>query len=254
VKEILQWNQKLRPMAPTNQRDRLFLYKGKFGVSALTSSTVKQMLKPFCERHNLSRFALASIRPSVLSSCYRVSGDLRKTKSLANHAHIATTIGYVETPQVQAENCARIAALQGAFIGHIEQRSDTGEVESTVPQKPNAELPVGEVTSLFGLDCTNPYDGAAPGTRRGELCTNFMGCFTCPNAIITPDPPTLARLLQARDHLCAAASSLHPARWKAFYAPQLRILEEDILPRFAADELAAAQALMEQLPSLPELR
>lgn len=254
VKEILQWNQKLRSMASTEQQDRLFLYKGMRGVSALTSGTVKHMLKPFCERHNLSRFALASIRPSVLSSFYRASGDLRKTSSLANHAHITTTIRYVETPQVQAENQARIAALQGAFIGHIEQRNDTEVVESTVPQKSSAELPIGEVTSLFGFDCTNPFDGAAPGTRRGELCTNFMGCFTCPNAIITQDPPTLARLLQARDHLCAAASSLHPARWKAFYAPQLRILEEDILTRFAADELSAAQALIEQLPPLPELR
>jgi hypothetical protein len=81
-----------------------------------------------------------------------------------------------------------------------------------------------------------------------------MGCFTCPNAIITPDPATLARLLQARDHLRAAAGALHPARWETFYSPQLRILEEDILPRFSASELAAAQPLVAQLPPLLDLR
>ena len=43
------------------------------------------------------------------------------------------------------------------------------------------------------------------------------------------DPATVARLLQARDHLQAAAATLHPARWEALYAPQLRILEDDIL-------------------------
>ena len=62
------------------------------------------------------------------------------------------------------------------------------------------------------------------------------------------------RLLQARDHLRAAATTLHPARWRAVYAPQLRILEEDILSRFAARELAAAEPLLTQLPPLPELR
>jgi hypothetical protein len=81
-----------------------------------------------------------------------------------------------------------------------------------------------------------------------------MGCFTCPNAIITPDPATLARLLQAHEHMRAASAALHPARWQAFYAPQLRILEEDILPRFAASELAAARSLVAQLPPLPDLR
>jgi hypothetical protein len=107
---------------------------------------------------------------------------------------------------------------------------------------------------MFGFDCRDPLAGTAPGTRPGELCTNFMGCFTCPNAVITPAPLTMARLLQARDHLRAAAATLHPARWQAFYAPQLRILEEDILPRFSARELAAADLLMPRLPPLPDLR
>ena len=70
----------------------------------------------------------------------------------------------------------------------------------------------------------------------------------------TPEPLTVARLLQARGHLRAAAATLHPARWQAFYAPQLRILEEDILPRFAERELAAAESLLSQLPPLPDLR
>lgn len=81
-----------------------------------------------------------------------------------------------------------------------------------------------------------------------------MGCFTCPNAVIPPQPRTMARLLQARDHLRAAAMTLHPARWQAFYAPQLRILEEDILPRFSTREIAAAEPLVAQLPPLPDLR
>ncbi len=254
VREILEWNERLRPLAAVGQRDRLFLYKGKHAVSMLSSSMVKHMLKPFCKRHGLPRFSLASIRPGVLSSFYRASGDLRRTSSVANHAHLATTVRYVEMPEVQAQHRTRIAALQSAFIGHLEQRRSPVTAAPAVAHEPRAALPPGELVSMFGFGCTDPLAGTAPGTHRGELCTNFMGCFTCPNAIITPDPSTVARLLQARDHLRVAATTLHPARWQTFYAPQLRILEEDILPRFGARELAAAQPLLAQLPPLPDLR
>ena len=108
--------------------------------------------------------------------------------------------------------------------------------------------------SMFGFDCKDPLAGIATGTRPGELCTNFLGCFTCPNAIITGDAASLAQLCQARDHLRAAASAIHPARWQALYAPLLRILEQDILPRFSEKELAAAVPLRTRLPPLPELR
>ncbi|WP_435477488.1 hypothetical protein [Variovorax sp. ZT5R36] len=254
VKEIVAWNERLRTLAPVALRERLFLYAGMRGVTALSSSAVKSMLKAFCGRHGLSRFSLASIRPGVLASFYRASGDLRRVSAVANHAHLATTVRYVQTPEVDAQHRARIAALQRAFIGHIEQARSSGTAKPAASNGSGSIVPPGEVVSMFGFGCTDPFAGAAPGTHRGELCTHFMGCFTCPNAIITPDPSTVARLLQARDHLRAAARALHPARWQSVYAPQLRILEEDILARFAAGELAAAAPLVAQLPPLPDLR
>jgi len=115
-------------------------------------------------------------------------------------------------------------------------------------------VPPATAVSMFGFDCLDPLAGVAPGTRAGELCGNFLGCFTCPNAVIPHDTCTLARLLQARDHLTAAAAHVHPVRWESIYAPPLRILEEDILTRFAAAEIAQAQQLLPELPSLPPLR
>jgi hypothetical protein len=254
VREIAEWNDRLCPLAPTALRERLLLYKGASGVTAMSSSAIQGALKSFRERHGLPRFTLVSIRPSVLASFYRASGDLRRVRTIANHARLSTTVRYVLTPEVQAQHRARIAGLQNAFIGHIQQPRSTATAAPVVPNGNGSVIPAGEVVSMFGFGCTDPFAGAAPGTHRGELCTHFMGCFTCPNAIITPDPSTVARLLQARDHLRTAATALHPARWQAFYAPQLCILEEDILARFTASELAAAEPLMAQLPSLPDLR
>ncbi|MGH8290536.1 MAG: hypothetical protein ACREV7_16215 [Steroidobacteraceae bacterium] len=260
VREIREWTSRLRPHVRASQRNRLFLAKSVYGIRALALMHLHAPLKRFRARHNLPAFAFSSIRPSVLTAFYQASGDIRQVMAVANHLSLSTTIEYIDVPQVEAQNRTRIAALQSAFLKHLfrpphtvdsdEQSSRSSPSDSQRETPP----PSGTVVSMFGFDCKDPYAGIAPGTRRGELCTNFLGCLTCPNAIIADDARTLARLLQARDHLRGAAADVHPARWQALYEPQLRILEEDLLPRFSAHERAAAEPLRATLPPLPPLR
>lgn len=255
VRELLEWTSRLRRRVVPTLRTRLFLYHGQSGITALAPTTLIYPRRRFAERHQLPDFELAALRPSVLTAFYRAYGDLRQVRSIANHAHLSTTVSYVESPEVQAENRARIATLQNAFIGHVREpaavRALGLPIEGTARQ---SAFLAGEAVSMFGFSCLDPFAGIAPGTRPGELCTNFLGCLTCPNAILTHDAPTLARLLQARDHLRAASSQIHPARWAAIYAPQLAILEHDILARFSSDEIAEAQRLQRVLTSLPPLQ
>jgi len=257
VREIIEWTRRLRPHANAGVRDRLLLFKGTRGVNAWSPATAKYLIRDdFLARHGLPHFSLASIRPSVLGAFYRASGDLLEVKAIANHQQLGTTVRYVDAPEVEARHRVRVAALQRAFLGHIShpdvERADGCAPQAARPLAPAA--PRGPAVSMFGFDCTDPLAGIAPGTHPGQLCTNFLGCFTCPNAIITADVRSIARLLQARDHLRAAATQLHPARWQAIYAPLLRILEEDLLTRFAASELAGATHHQASLPPLPELR
>jgi hypothetical protein len=210
----------------------------------------------FITRHHLPHFKLSAIRPSVLTAFYRASGDLRQVKEIANHVHLSTTVGYVQGPEVQSLHRVRVAALQSAFLGHIEQPHANGRKPHETDAKHSAprSTPPGTAVSMFGFNCRDPFEGIAPGTRAGEICNHFLGCFICPNAVITAEPASLARLLRARDHLRAGSTYLHPARWEAIYAPLLRIIEEDILTRFSAHELAAAAPLRTSSPSLPQLR
>ncbi len=257
VREIIEWTRRLRPHLPLAHRNRLFVCKGhNSGIHVPSWALFKQARRQFLARHRLPPFSLSAIRPSVLTAIYRVSGDLRQAKEVANHAHLSTTMGYVQGPQVERENQVRVAALQGAFLGHIEKRIPTSSrsAPGDAERSGDPSLPSGTAVSMFGFDCKDPFAGIAPGTRVGEVCTHFLGCFTCPNAVITAEPASLARLLKARDHLRAASQYLHPARWQIVYEPQLRILEEDILTRFSAQEIAAAASLRSTLPSLPELR
>jgi hypothetical protein len=249
----------LRAHIPALDRSRLFIFKGHEGVTAMSLQMAKMMKRNFSARHHLPHFTFASIRPSVLTAFYRVTSDLRQVKEIANHAHLSTTVSYVEGPEVQTQNRVRVAALQSAFLGHIERPSPSSRPSDQIVIAPprsstSRSPPSGAAVSMFGFNCKDAFAGVAPGTRAGELCTHFLGCFTCPNAVITADPASLARLLQARDHLQAASGYLHPARWEAIYAPQLRILQEDILTRFSGRELAAAVPLHGTLPPLPELR
>jgi hypothetical protein len=260
VRELIAWTRRLRPLAPRIQRERLFLFKASSGVTALSPSNLIHVRRRFALRHGLPDFELASIRPSVLTTFYRATGDLSQVRAIANHAHLSTTVTYVEGPVVNAENQARVATLQHAFLGYLDNATHLGtDVPSVTPAgvseaTPIREVPPGSVVSMFGFGCMDPFAGIAPGTRSGDLCTNFLGCLTCPNAVLGSDVRTLARLLQARDHLQAAATQLHPARWEAIYAPQLRILEEDILTRFSGRDLVNAQRLCSTLPLLPPLR
>jgi len=114
-------------------------------------------------------------------------------------------------------------------------------------------VPTGKAVSMFGFDCKDPYSGIAREAMRGSVQL-FPGLLHVSNAIVTPDPASLARLLKARDHLRSASAYLHPSRFESIYAPQLKILEEDILTRFSARELAAAAAFSSATPTLPESR
>ena len=262
VREILEWTTRLRRQAPAPLRRGLFLYKGPNGITSIAPANLVYMRRRFVTHHQLPDFELAAIRPSVLTAFYRASGDLSQVRAIANHAHLSTTVAYVESPEVEAQNRVRIATLQNAFLGHVRDPGMTGAASVAIQaHSTNAfaaardcVTPAGEAISMFGFSCKDPLSGVAPGTRAGELCTHFLGCLTCPNAILTHDARTLARLLQARDHLRAATSEIHPARWAAIYAPQLSILEEDILARFSADEISEAQRLRGTLAPLPPLR
>ena len=253
VREILEWTSRLRPRVPVDQRDCLFLMKTPYGPTAATRVKFQGALQRFISEHALSPFTFGSLRPSVLTALYRSSGDLRPVKAMANHASISTTVRYVQGPDVAAHNSLRMAALQSALLGHVELPTDSG---SAPPPVVSAVLPPppGTAVSMFGFSCKDPLSGLAPGTHRGVLCTNFLACLTCPNAIIPTDAPTLARLLHARDHLQTAAGLIHPARWAAIYAPQLRILDEDLIPRFPTRERLEAERLRTTLPPLLPLR
>ena len=201
VREVTEWSRRLRSHVPIDQRDRLFLMKTSGGPTAATRIKFERPLRCFIAAHHLKPFSLGSLRPSVLTALYRSSGDLRAVKAMANHASISTTASYVQGPQVTAQNSLRMAALQGALLGHIESPADGGS--STPSSAPAADAPPpGAAVSMFGFSCKDPLSGVAPGTRRGELCTNFLACLTCARTRSFQQTPRRSRACSTRAITC----------------------------------------------------
>ena len=214
----------------------------------------------FAERHGLQgstgqplALALMNLRATGLTLAHAALGyDVLKTQALANHANPDTTRRYVDQPVVRAAQAVELGRLQARFVEAMRSR-DMGV--SRGRRRPSATAPalLTENATASGFICADPLAGIAPGQSKGRPCTAWLGCFTCPNAVIPLDAGTLARLLKMRDALGDAKTRLAPEHWHSLYAPKLEILERDVLPRFPASVHAAALERLDATPTVPPI-
>lgn len=275
IDRVLVLTAPLLPHVSPHERNLLFLIGDGFGQRPATRlTTVSDCVARIAERHGLKtqlgqplRLTLACLRPTGLALAHAaLRGDIAKTQSLANHASADLTRRYVANPAVRAAGEAQLASLQARFVEVVRTRrapsvhrtvagtaSGAGESAAGTPAEHDTNgLDMRNATGS-GFVCADPLSGAGPRQRPGRLCTAWLGCFTCPNAVIPLDAEVLARLLQTRNALAEARQRLSSERWLHFYAPKLEILERDILPRFDAPLHAAAAALAADVPPPPPI-
>jgi hypothetical protein len=175
--------------------------------------------------------------------------DVLKTQILANHASPDTTRRYIDRPVVRAAQAIELGRLQARFVAAIQ----SGDL--SLPSKRSEPTPTisAQNATASGFICADPLAGIAPGQSKGKVCTAWLGCFTCPNAVIPLEADTLARLIRMRGALCEARARLAPDRWHLIYAPKLEILERDVLPRFPATVHAEAVERLATTPPVPPI-
>jgi len=101
---------------------------------------------------------------------------------------------------------------------------------------------------MFGFSCKDPLAVIGLVTRKGDLCTNFLACLTCPNAIITHDARTSA-VCYKHTITCVPRVPIASARWQRSTrsATHSRGRYSDALSRA---EVADAQRLRTGLPAI----
>ena len=231
----------------------LFLYISYAGQSVakiVYRNFAYSPLPYWCRRHKVPEFSFDQIRTSVLNVAYRESRDIFQVQRMANHASLRTTVHYISHTKNAQENKAYMAHLQSSWEQWLMQEPAT--IVKDIDE--NIKIDNHENATAFGFQCKNPYQGVAPGSNKGKRCPAFTACVTCPNAVLLLDVETLARLLQARNHYLDYECRIHPSRWEALYAPQLGIIEREMLPSFDPELWKEAERLSKTLPPLPELR
>jgi hypothetical protein len=260
IDRVLALTEVLVPHVPSGERELLFLCGNVIGsrsVGVISSDLMREHVRSFVERYGLKAangkpmaLTLANLRPTGLTLAHVALGhDVLKTQVLANHASPDTTRRYVDRPVVRAAQAIELGRLQGRFVAAVR----SGDL--SLPSKRGESEPIisAQNATASGFICVDQLAGIAPGQSKGKLCTAWLGCFTCPNAVIPLEADTLARLLRMRDALIEAKTRLAPDRWHILYAPKLEILERDVLPRFPTAVHAAALERLETTPPVPPI-
>jgi hypothetical protein len=263
IDRVLLLTEPLVPHVPSSKRNLLFLSGNVTGsprsIGVITQDLMRRHLQLFVERHDLKResakllpLTFANLRPTGLTHAHVALGhDVLKTQVLANHASPDTTRRYVDRPVVRAEQAVELGRLQARFVAAIR----SGDLSLSSGRSCGELSPIisTQNATASGFICADPLAGIAPGQSKGKLCTAWLGCFTCPNAVIPLEADTLARLMRMREALSDAKARLAPDRWHLLYAPKLEILERDVLPRFPAAVHAAAIKRLEMTPPVPTI-
>lgn len=254
IDQVLALTRRLVPHTPPASRDLLFLIdpmRASRTIGPIPDYLAAKMTRRFVDRHGLLgddgeelNLTLAALRPSGLTLAHeRLGHDILKTQALANHATPDTTQRYVDRPRVRKAQAALIGGLQMRFVESVRGHG-------AVTAAPQIDADLNNATAA-GFVCRDPRAGVAAGQHKGELCTAWLGCFTCPNAVIPLDEEVLIRLLAARTALAGAREGMALERWRLLYQPKLEVLERDILPRFPDTMRASAAAT--PLPELPPI-
>ncbi|WP_245482390.1 site-specific integrase [Mesorhizobium sp. M4A.F.Ca.ET.050.02.1.1] len=255
VDQVLEMTASLIPYVPEQDRERLFLVasiNGTRAIKLIPDYLVSRHVRLFAQRHGLVdengaplALTLAALRTTGLTLAHEALGhDILKTQILANHATPDTTQRYIDRPIVRKAQERIIGDLQLRFVQAV--RGPDDDDDESDDDTPTVQA---EYATAAGFICKDPLAGIGEGQKSGRLCTAWLGCFTCPNAVIPLDPDVLTRLLSTRDALVAARQTLASERWRLLYAPKLEILEHDILPRFSPELHMVAS--MNAAPALP---
>jgi hypothetical protein len=264
IDRVLAVTDPLVPHVSSGERDRLFLcgvVVGSRYLGVIPDGVVTSHVRSFAERHDLRSangkplaLALANLRTTGLTLAHVALGhDVLKTQALANHASPDTTRRYIDRPVVRAAQAIELGRLQARFVEAV-RSGDLGLLSCPPKRNEQATATIStQNATASGFVCADPLSGIAPGQNKGTLCTAWLGCFTCPNAVIPLEADSLARLIRMRDALRDARGRLAPDRWLLLYASKLEILERDVLPRFPTAVHAAAAERLKATPAVPPI-
>ncbi|RZU35164.1 hypothetical protein [Edaphobacter modestus] len=255
IQFVRQYTEPLALKTDTPANKKLFLYfsentllKHRLISSYTAPRLSSRRVKEFRDRHQLPHFNLSNIRPSAATLLYlQTGGNLGKVRQFLQHAHFSTTIRYVLNQISEQFNARVIQKAQERMVERVTVIPETRKVgikRLNLPKPQAAQIVEGRFDTGCGT-CRNPYDSPQIGERKGQLCTSFHACFSCPNGLwFLEDLPWV---IATRNRFLHLRSEMKPEDWDEVYGDSVRILNDNIISAFRPEQVEAAMRQAKEL-------
>jgi hypothetical protein len=116
-------------------------------------------------------------------------------------------------------------------------RKAVTELSNSLSAEQTDRILKGDFSTGF-CNCRDPLNSPQPGQRKGHICTLFLACLSCPNALYFLED--LPRVIALRDHLISIRDTMNKQAWADLYEDSLKILNDDIIGAFSEKQIAEA--------------
>jgi len=228
------WTRRIRPIASSKFRDRVFLFVPEGGSPKKVTSFTDlhahcawdHNLRKFLNEHAIQGITLQRIRVTGIDLIRQLfNGDIRAAATAAGHTNINTTDAHYTSGAERMRSDETVASVVELRSRWIDSR---GRID---PRRTPSNDDKGAATP--GWRCLDPFESPILGQTKGRLCCAYGLCPTCPLAQVdTSSAYALARIYQLRSSVEAAQHQVPPQRWLSVWAPVLTAIDRHWLPAF----------------------
>ena len=259
IRTLLQFTEPLLRHARPDARQYLFLGltidgRGKEPVKPLEQSYVKYQMNSeggWCYQRKLTdeygkplRVSLRRWRVFYLTNRYKKTGQLGRVSRDAAHVLGRTTVDYVANDATRHvhDQALRNAQQEAKALARPRVVPDDAPQSAALALGTDSataeKILRGDQDVLFA-SCKDFY--TRPGGQPNTPCDKPLGCFVCPNAIITRH--VLPRVVALREFLKNARNEQSNEDWSDKFGEVWHVLVNDVLPRFSVEAVAEAERL-----------
>ncbi|WP_426151249.1 hypothetical protein [Pseudomonas sp. DC3000-4b1] len=237
----------LAELAPKGMQDRAWLYRAKGrGVTPLSASDVAQQAAALVARHQIisDRTApdgkpeplqvnVSRLRKTFATRMWQLtSGNLFKTAQLLGNSARMTDSHYLAvSPEMERNHKFVGRVLEGIMTGQVNEQSFRDDLSAKLSMEPEkVDLLLSGAMNTGVARCSDPINGRFALRNGSSNCQRFLHCFRCPNQVVLESD--LYRLFSFYWLLVKERGLLGKSKWKAVYAWVIRVIDNDIAPRF----------------------
>lgn len=245
IREVEEMTQPYRDALPDDHRLKHMLWvtydsvPGHETYRLLNERVYAATIESFVKRHGLKddfgnplNLNFKRFRPTFAEAMLKVSGgDIRDVQKRLNHKNIRTTFRYLDPDLEERKTAFRFAGktMQEWAIGKggkPDVKSVAAKLE--VSESESEQLIEGDF-DMGVSKCKNPFNSPLPGQEKGQLCTNFLGCFRCGNMIVLKEDAY--RLFSFYFWLLDKKKSMSSSKWSRAYQWIIDVIDFDIAPQ-----------------------